>query len=224
MSSERASNQRSCICNGDLLRERRLLLGWTQEQLAEKSGYSLRLIAKAEAGGSVQATTIEHLAETLSTPAATLYPEDLATHPKRLAAEFIKNLMDCGGDVAQRSRHFLADDIVFTMPGNPEILPFAGVHRGFDAMDRACRLFFKHLVLRRLETLALVAEGNQVVACLRAMGGMRQLPDEYASPALIVLRMNFARGKIVSFYDDYDADRAEEGMLVQRQILKQLNQ
>ena len=222
MTWDGSQRERSYTCNGELLRERRMSLGWTQEVLAEKSGYSVRLIAKAEASNSVRASTIEHLAETLSTQQDTLLPADLVTNPKELAAEFVRNLLDHEGDVAQKSRHFLADDILFTMPGNPEILPFAGVHVGIDAMDKACRLFFETLVLRSLETLALVAEGNQVVACLRATAGLRGLPEEYDGPALLVLRMTFERGKIVRFHDDYDADRAEQAITVQRELAQQL--
>ena len=215
----------SCPCNGTLLRQRRQLRGWTQEELAERSGFSVRLIAKAEADGAIHADTVEVLAKTLSTSELPLYPEDLVCDPKRLTLEFIKNLEVHKENVVDACRHFLSEDIVFTMSGDPKVLPFAGEHRGIEAMDRACRLFFATLEIRNTETLQVVAEGNEVVACFRMHGGIPGVdPDQSTllipSATLVVYRLTFAKGKLVQFEDEFEADRAERGLQIQREFLQ----
>ena len=60
------TNRRSFRCNGNLLRFFRDRKGMTQSQLASESGYSVRLVGKAEAGQPIRMETVEVLAEALS--------------------------------------------------------------------------------------------------------------------------------------------------------------
>lgn len=42
-------------------------------------------------------------------------------------------------------RHFLDEDIVFRIAGDPAIIPFAGEHRGLAAVERGFAQFFSVL-------------------------------------------------------------------------------
>ncbi len=217
MAWEKSPNGRSYPCNGDLLKRRRQQRHWSQEDLADITKFSVRVIAKAEAGGSLHPDTLERLAAALSEPAAPLFPEDLITNPKALALEFLARLKDHQGQVVSKCQHFLAEDIQFLMPGNPEILPFAGQHVGLDAMDRACDTFFRFIEIWKPEcwqTEFLVCEGNEVVTGQWVPGRMRGYPDNLpVKPTFVINRMVFERGKIVAFHDYFQASAAEEAVL-----------
>lgn len=205
--------QRNCPCNGSLLKERRLLRGWTQEELADKSGFSVRLIAKAEAGGSVSTETIDSLAETLTTEKHPLFPEDLAANPKQLMLELLGNLDKHREEFVAKSRHLIADNVVFVMAGEETNLPFGGEYHGFEAWDKGVREFFNFLELETITIESIHAEGNEVVACLRIVGWVRELgrPDDIElRPALIINKARFERGKVVWFLDDFQADSAAD--------------
>jgi len=226
MAWEKTPKGRSYPCNGDLLRRRRQQRRWTQEDLADITKYSVRLIAKAEAGGSLHPDTLERLAAALSSPADPLCPEDLITNPKQLALEFLKQLKLHRGQVVSKCQHFLAPDIKFFMPGNPVIMPFAGHHVGLDATDRACGGFFQMMEIPQPEiwrTDFAVCEGNEVVTGQWICAQLQGLADRgimVGRPTFVVNRMTFARGKIVSFEDYFAYEEAELEVVEQRKLLR----
>lgn len=63
--------------NGPRIRQYRRALGLTQMDLANRSGYSERLVRKAESGGRLRPSTIADLAESLCEPGQTVTLQDL---------------------------------------------------------------------------------------------------------------------------------------------------
>ncbi|MEO8270465.1 MAG: helix-turn-helix transcriptional regulator [Aureliella sp.] len=100
------------IC-GERLRSFRTLRGMTQAELAKRSGYSERLVRKAEAGGSLSLATIEDLADALSFQSKLVVPSDLCSTPETLARTFV----DCYDEherlMLEYCGHILAEDFVF---------------------------------------------------------------------------------------------------------------
>jgi transcriptional regulator with XRE-family HTH domain len=225
MSWENPPKGRSFACNGELVRQRRRLRRWTQEDLADVTKLSVRVIAKAEAGGALHADTIEDLATALSMPETPLFPEDLISNPKQLALEFLQQLKSSRGQVVAKCQHFLDENIRFVMPGNPETMTFAGCHRGLAAMDKACAAFFEVLEITKPElwrTEFAVCEGNEVVTGQWLTGQLRGLSEKgivIAGAALVVNRMVIERGKIVSIDDYYLHLEAEKELAKQRELL-----
>jgi transcriptional regulator with XRE-family HTH domain len=226
MAWEKAPKGRSYPCNGDLVRRRRQQRRWTQEDLADITNYSVRLIAKAEAGGALHPDTLERLAAALSVPSDPLFPEDLITNPKQLALEFLKQLKLHRGQVVSKCQHFLAPEIRFNMPGNPDVFPFAGRHLGIDAMDRACQKFFETIEIVRPDlwrTEFAVCEGNEVVTGQWIYAQLRGLADQgivTADRTLVVNRMIFVRGQIASFDDHYPHEETEKAVIEQQKRLR----
>lgn len=226
MAWEKSPNGRSYPCNGDLLKRRRQQRHWSQEDLADITKFSVRVIAKAEAGGSLHPDTLERLAAALSEPAAPLFPEDLIVNPKQLALEFLNQLVTHRAQVVSKCQHLLAENVQFFMPGNPDILPFAGLHVGLDAMNRACGKFFETLEIPNpvlWKTEFAVCEGNEVVTGQWILAQLRGLGDQglmVGRPNLVVNRMIFERGKMVSFADYYLHEEVEIEVLKQRKLLR----
>ncbi|MCA9185351.1 MAG: helix-turn-helix transcriptional regulator [Pirellulaceae bacterium] len=226
MAWKKKPSQRSYRCNGELIAARRIGRDWSQAELGIRAGYSARLVAKAEAGEKIATQTIDDIATALSTPDEPLYPEDLICNPKGLALEFVENLKRYQGDVVTHCRHFLSDDIEFFMPGDPQILPFAGRHVGIEAMDRACRLFFECVEIvdmDRWTTDFTITDGNQVVVAQWIPAQARGLAAKgliAEKTELVVYRMVFERGMIVLFDDQYSAHSAEAEWLMQQAMLK----
>lgn len=133
--------KKSYQCNGKRIRDLRLAKNWTQRKLAKLSGYSERLIGKAESGGSLTVATIRDLATTLSQPDALIHPEDLMESYIGYVKTFVDAMYDDGPDMLQRVRHFIDDNAVLIIPGDPEI-PFAGNHVGLAGFERAIASFF----------------------------------------------------------------------------------
>lgn len=71
----------------ELLRARRLR-GWTQTQLAERAGVSLKTVNRLERGvaGAPGVDTLRRLAEAMGTPAEQLFPELLGSSESSPAA------------------------------------------------------------------------------------------------------------------------------------------
>ena len=64
----------SVSVNGARVRELRVSLGWTQERLAERAGYTPRVVRKMERGGSVRRQTLDDVADALAAGGANLPP------------------------------------------------------------------------------------------------------------------------------------------------------
>jgi transcriptional regulator with XRE-family HTH domain len=126
-----------------MLRHFREKRGWTQDELAARAGYSKRVVAKAEAGGSLDPTTVEVLAEALSTADSPVYPEDLLASPKALAARFVETYREYEHELAARCRDFLADDMVCNVGGDDRSVPLVGTYEGPDGLDCYVRKFFE---------------------------------------------------------------------------------
>ncbi len=78
--------------NGELVAFYRNQKNWTQETLSGESGLSVRVISKAEKGGSLEWNTISSLANALSSPTQKVHPDDLITDPRALAAKVFSQL------------------------------------------------------------------------------------------------------------------------------------
>lgn len=63
----------------DLIRRERMRRGWTQQQLAEISGLSLRTVQRVEGQGSASQETISSLAAVLEVPRDDILPLDPAS-------------------------------------------------------------------------------------------------------------------------------------------------
>lgn len=217
--------KRGYPCNGALVRHHRRLRRWTQEDLADVTKFTTRLIAKAEAGGNLHPDSIEILAAALSTSESPLYPEDLIVDSKQLALDFLQSLKLHQGQVVSNCQHLLAERIEFLMPGNPDIIPFAGKHLGLDEMDRACSSFFETLEIidpQLWKVEFCVCEGSEVVVgqSLQAqLKGLQAQGISLAVPVFIVNRFLFERGKLVRLDDYYNVLDTERELDRQRTML-----
>ena len=94
----------SSACEPLLFRQLREQRGWTQATLAAKSGYSLRLISKMEAGKSVSPQSHQDVADALSLPERPVSVDDLTSNPVGLARQYIAAMYE------QRENRFAANE------------------------------------------------------------------------------------------------------------------
>jgi ketosteroid isomerase-like protein len=96
----------------------------------------------------------------------------------------------------------LTDDVEWILPGRPEIIPFAGVHRGPQAVQRYFVVLNETLEFEKLEAREFLARDDMVVVLGRSRDRMkssgRSAENEWA--AAITLR----EGKIARYqvYED----------------------
>lgn len=88
------TRERAFAVAGPTLRSLRVARGWTQQEAAEKTGVSDRLIRKAETGGPLELKSIALLAQLYSKPDARVIPEQLLAAP-----------LDAGLEPPQAARH-----------------------------------------------------------------------------------------------------------------------
>jgi len=141
MSWSKSVIKRSYQCNPELLRFLRSKKGWSQKRLAKESGYSERLICKAEAGLSVSSEAIEVLAKALSTEDLQLKPEDLICDPIALSKKFIEALHLLQRDLVKGIAHFTDPRGEFNFV-QCAMGDYAGSYQGIAALNIAAGKFF----------------------------------------------------------------------------------
>lgn len=206
--------KRAYACNVDVLvylRERR---GWTQQQLGKVTGYSERLISKAEAGKTVSTATIADLADAFSTADKPIYPEDLISDPVKLAKEYIAAVYSQGKRMVDAIQHFLADDVVFRIAGDPEQIPFAGEHRGIEAVRRSLDIFFSILEAPADHDhephYRFFGQGNEV--SMWGESWIHPIGQPMEKPISISHRFVFQRGKLILLEDVFDTLAGKEAL------------
>lgn len=127
--------------NGHKLQTLRQLAGLTQEQLAEKAGYSDRLIRKAEASGPLRKSTIADLAAALSTTVRKVAVEDLMFSHDFVSGEITAFLLHGSMAPEVSLDELLHPDFTIIVAGQELKIPFAGTYCG----PRACESFRNQL-------------------------------------------------------------------------------
>ena len=198
---------KSFPCNGELIKYLRNHLGWTQEQMAQESGYGERLIRKAEAGQSISVETIRDLSDTLSTTERPVTPEELMCDPLRLSRSFFEHFNTYQSEVVSKIRHFLSDEPVFAFACSDDTIPFGGEHVGIEAIERMFKSFFAVLEIpngwRFEPELSIVGDGNQVIAEGEEWSHPHGQPLE--KPISILARLTFEHGKLARYEVWFDS-------------------
>lgn len=197
-------------CNAELLTQLRKKRGWTQHELAKRSGYTERLIGKAEAGKPISLRTIEDLAETLSDPNEAVFPEDLINDPVAKARKFIVAMYRERHRVIDATRHFLDEALVVQFPGDPDVFPFAGTHVVIEAARKAFQAFYDVLEppadLSELDYFKFLSTGHGALVWGKTW--THPIGHPLTDPVLLAIRMDFKRGKLILFDDCFDTQAA----------------
>lgn len=212
--STRRGLKRSYPCNVDLLAFLRERKGWTQQELAAASGYSERLVNKAESGRPISTSAIETLADALSTDGDPVYLEDLVCDVVALAKEYIAALYVHQAQIVDNIRHFLDDDVVFRVSGDPAVVPFAGEFRGIAEVERGFGVMFSVLEAPRDHDYAAcysyLAKGKEVIVW--GDSWLHPIGRPLKEPMKISNRLTFQKGKLVLFEDVFDTLHAARAL------------
>lgn len=207
MSQSLPPKKRTYVCNAEtlvFLRERK---GWTQQELAAASGYSERLISKAESGGSISTPAIEVLAETLSSEGYAVYWEDLVSDPVAVAKEYIATTYRNPKELFARLRRYMDEDIVVRFAGDPAVLPFAGEFRGLAEVERCMSTFFAVIEAPPNHDFeachTYLAQGKDVI--IWGDSWLHPIGMPLTEPVKICNRLSFRRGKLCLLEDLYDS-------------------
>lgn len=206
------SPKRSYVCSKEqlvFLRERR---GWTQQQLADRAGYSIRLISKAENGSPISALAVREIAEALSDDEYQVALEDLTVDPLTLSKRFIFGLYELQAEAIDANLQWIDPDIMFHMAGDPKQIPFAGEHQGIDAVRDCLTLFFT--ILQPPEGhdpephYTFTAQGNDVFVWGESW--IHAIGEPMEEPLKISVLMRYRRGRLILFDDRFDTLRGAQ--------------
>ena len=201
-----SSTPRYPSCNGLRIRALRQARGWTQSELAERSGYSLRLIQKAEGGGALSPATLDVLAESLGTDAEIVSIEELISTPESIARQFHVMINEHSEKIISIAPHLFAEDVVSFCAGDPDVIPFAGERQGIEGFDEYLRAFFSTLVPSPqglFQNIQYLSNGSQVVCWLEAHAKVAGMPDP-TPPMWVWQRYVIEDGKIVRYANHFD--------------------
>ena len=121
--------------NGQRLQTLRQLAGMTQEELAEKAGYSDRLIRKAEASGPLRKSTIANLAKALSTAVQKVTVDDLVFSHELIFVDIAAFLLHGSMGSALSFEDLIHPGFAIIVAGHELNIPFAGTYSGPAACE-----------------------------------------------------------------------------------------
>ena len=128
--------------NTHVLRELRIKRGWSQKELAEKAGYTDRLVRKAEFGGKLDVDTIRNIAEALSTLDEKITLDSLTNDVLSVAKTFMQFFDERGAGMLPAINHYIAPDFVLHVTSAIESLPLHGTWDGKQGLCEFLNLFF----------------------------------------------------------------------------------
>jgi len=193
-------------CNGKLISKLRKQLGWTQNDLAKKSGFTERLIVKAEASQNISASTLHIIAETFLEAGAQVTAADLSADPAALAKEFFLAMYQHGPRTLDVNAHFISPDLVVHYSGDPSVFPFAGTHVGIDAARRAFELFYSVIKppedSSEMENIQFISTGHGALVWGETWAHPIGMPMSAAMK--FAIKMDFDKGMLTVFDNRFD--------------------
>ena len=210
MSWTKRELKQSFRCHGSQIKQLRKRKGWSQEQLVEASGYSIRLISKAESSGRIALNTLVDLAEALGTSNKIVRPEQLIFDPVRLCRLITHATYVLQRDSFDYMKHLIADDFVLDAVGDSQQFPFVGQYHGVEGFRRALDLFYQHMEVppnvdytKWYRYYPNENDENQVVVWGKSW--IHPIGKPLESPLDVTQRVRFRNGKLCYFENRYDA-------------------
>ncbi len=202
----RRTTSRSMACNGKLISQLRKRLGWTQNDLARKAGFTERLIVKAESSQNIAASTLHIIATTLTEAGEQVSPADLATDPASLARVFFLSTYEHGPRTLDVNSHFVSPDLVVHFAGDVAVFPFAGTHIGIEAARRAFALFYSVIQApddpSEMDRIQIVSTGHGALIWGETWAHPIGMP--MTEPMKFAIKMDFDKGMLTVFDDRFD--------------------
>ncbi len=203
---EKRLSQRTVAVCGERLKHYRKRLGWTQEELAHQSGYSDRLIRKAESSHTLCYETICNLAQALSCKKLEVKADDLICSPKKSLQRFLDlgftELLDI-----RSIQEIVTADCRLDFTGDARV-PFTGLWSGIEGLFRWLALFREQLSrMKIVEETVIALDGDLGFAHLvLGYGEDGPRPKRFN----LVMRITFRNSKIRQVLVISDVSKLEE--------------
>lgn len=198
------NNKLSIRVHGPSFLECRRARGWSQEELSRRSGYSIRLIRKAESGGNLRTDTLQTICETFSQSHGSVRVEDISCSLVSIARRFIYCYDNYGVNLLDHCGELLTDDFVYHVHADPERVPYAGSWFGVDGLQKMLNIFFGMFerIPGTLNPAYLVGE-NRVHARFLDQAYFK---GEMTPPIYINLHFQFRGAKVCQLDNEFDTD------------------
>ena len=120
----------------------RIRKGWTQQELADRTGFEVRTIQKAEASNSIYESTLRGIAVALGIDVSPIRFSCL-----HVVKQFIAH---CVGHEPRKPDHInlvVHPKCILSVSGNREQIPFAGDYTGQQGIEQFLKLLSLHFTL-----------------------------------------------------------------------------
>ncbi len=197
---------RSVACNGKLITQLRRQIGWTQRELAQRAGFSQRLIVKAEASLNIAVSTLSIISQTLTEGGAIVSTCELTVDPLVLAKKFLHSMYQRDRNVIDFNAQFISPHVVVHFSGDPTIFPFVGEHTGISAAREAFESFNSALEFpiddSEIASFVVASTGQRALIWGETWAHSMRMP--LSGPIKFAIKMDFKEGLLVAFNDRFD--------------------
>ena len=197
------------IPNGARVSELRKECNMTQADLAKESGYSIRLIGKAERGEGIRYSSLIAIATAIQRQGKDITASDLCTEPEQIVRQFVEAYRLHEQDMVSKVRHLLSPELEVFIAGDPEKIPFAGTFSGPDGLQEFWNRFFSLLERPDKNALRLTyyTNANEVVGYGTEWARIKGMDTK--DPTWLSLMFRVEDGLIVRFEDYFDTAPAQ---------------
>lgn len=194
--------------NGQRLQSLRQSAGMTQEELAQKSGYSDRLVRKAEASSPLRKSTVADLADALCTATQKVTAEDLVFSREQISIDIAAFLLNGPSGDGVTFKDLIHPGLELTVAGHELSIPFAGTYCG----PAACESFraqlmttFVNIDFRHEQTQCFANELGACVQAITLLPLSSKLPDNATTLRIWwFLKTRFDASRLISIELHYD--------------------
>ena len=194
---------RCLAVNGSTLRSCRTQLGWSQVELGHRSGYSERVIRKAEAGGTLRLQTIQDLAIAISVQGHVVSFLDLTIDLESIARQFVDSYDSLGRDMLVTCSSIFAADFSFCCSADASQVSFAGIWHGLSGFQEFLNRFFATFTREPgiLKPVYMVSQ-DRVVARFEDQVSFH---EQEMSAYWVNLHFQFCNGLVTRVDDEFDS-------------------
>jgi transcriptional regulator with XRE-family HTH domain len=199
-------NRRVVLTNGCALRVLRNERGWTQRELARRSGYTERLVRKAELGGSLDLQTVVDIADALSQELGKVALEDLEVSRDivSLVQCFMNGFFHQGRDMIEDIETYLSPGFSLIIAGAPRSSVLSGEWKFPTGLQQFVDRFYGLFQRSSNECIDVAyTTGDRIVSARYRESLM--VDGFQINPFWVNLHFRFSGGLIESIDVDFDA-------------------
>lgn len=134
-----------------------------------------------------------------------------------IARKWVDSFQDLEAKMLSEIEQYLSEDFELICPGDPKVVPFAGIWKGTAGHQKWLDLFFGFFQRTKANEVSFAETDHSVTARWKESVTLQGVPCD---PVQINIYFHFLDGRLARIFDDYDTHTGSAGITHAQSLLQ----